>query len=224
MKYGSLLLALACALAGNTPQFAAAESQQGTTMTHVTQIPFANVAEPPAEATAVVTFWREAGPSLWFAKDSAFDQRFKEQFLALHERAARGALDQWLETAHGSMALVILLDQFPRNAFRGTSRMYATDERARHIAHAAIAAGHDKAFAPALRVFLYLPFGHSETLADQDLGIALCEALGEPNISHAKHHRDIIRRFGRFPHRTPILRRPMTEAEQQYLDEGGYKG
>jgi uncharacterized protein (DUF924 family) len=122
------------------------------------------------------------------------------------------------------MALVILLDQFPRNAFRGTSRMYATDERARHIAHLAIAAGHDNVFEPVLRVFLYLPFGHSETLADQDGAVALCEPLGEPTISHARHHRDIIYRFGRFPHHNAILGRPMTEEEQRYLENGGYKG
>jgi len=128
----------------------------------------ASAAEIPAEAAAIVAFWREAGPELWFAKDAAFDERFRERFLALYEQAARGRLDGWRETADGAMALVILLDQFPRNAFRGTSRIYATGERARHIADLAIAAGHDIAFEPALRLFIYLPFGHSESLADQD--------------------------------------------------------
>ena len=184
----------------------------------------ASAAEIPAEAAAIVAFWREAGPELWFAKDAAFDERFRERFLALYEQAARGRLDGWRETADGAMALVILLDQFPRNAFRGTSRIYATGERARHIADLAIAAGHDIAFEPALRLFIYLPFGHSESLADQDRAVALCEPLGEPTISHARHHRDIIRRFGRFPHRNPILGRPITEDEQRYLDSGGFKG
>ena len=216
------MLAFACTLAASV--FAAAETQRGTVMTHTSPVVPAKVAETPAEASAVVAFWREAGPALWFAKDAAFDRRFREHFLALHEQAARGALDHWRETADGAMALAILLDQFPRNAFRGTARMYATDERARHIARDAIAAGHDKAFDPALRVFLYLPFGHSESLADQDRAVALCEALGEPNASHARHHRDIVRRFGRFPHRNPILGRPMTEEEQRYLVNGGYKG
>jgi len=218
------MLAFACTLAASAEQFAAAETQRGTVMTHTSHTEIAKAAEIPAEAAAVVDFWREVGPALWFAKDAAFDRRFRERFLALHEQAARGGLDHWRKTADGAMALAILLDQFPRNAFRGTSRMYATDERARHIAHGAIVAGHDKVFEPELRVFLYLPFGHSESLADQDRGVALCEPLGEPNLSHARHHRDIIGRFGRFPHRNPILGRPITEEEQRYLDSGGYKG
>ena len=122
------------------------------------------------------------------------------------------------------MALVILLDQFPRNSFRNTPRMYATDAMARKIADAALKAGHDQAVEPALRLFFYLPFGHSENLADQDRSVALNESLGDPNLSHAKRHRDIIRRFGRFPHRNPILGRAMTPEEQHYLDEGGYAG
>ena len=218
----TVLLAFACALAGSAAM--AAETQRGTVMTRPSPAALASAAKVPTEVAAIVAFWREAGPRLWFAKDTAFDQVFRERFLSLYEQAARGALDDWRETADGAMALAILLDQFPRNAFRGTSRMYATDERARHIAHSAITAGHDKAFEPALRVFLYLPFGHSESLADQDRAVALCETLSEPTISHARHHRDIIRRFGRFPHRNPILGRPMTEKEQRYLDNGGFKG
>jgi uncharacterized protein (DUF924 family) len=218
----TVLLALACALVGSVD--VAAETQQGAVMMRAAPAVLTSTARTPTAAAAVVAFWREAGPGLWFAKDAAFDQRFRERFLLLHEQAARGALDDWGKTADGAMALAILLDQFPRNAFRGTSRMYATDERARHIAHAAIAAGHDKAFEPSLRVFLYLPFGHSESLADQDRAVALCETFGEPTISHARRHRDIIRRFGRFPHRNLVLGRPMTEEEQRYLDNGGFKG
>ena len=218
----TLLLAFACTLTVSASAFA--ETQRGTLVMTATPPALAKAIEAPAAAAAVVTFWREAGPGHWFSKDAAFDQRFRERFLALHDLAARGALDHWRETAEGAMALVILLDQFPRNAFRGTSRMYATDERARHIAHFANAADYDKAFEPALRVFLYLPFGHSESLADQDRAVALCDTLGEPIISHARHHHEIIRRFGRFPHRNPILGRPMTEEEQRYLDNGGFKG
>jgi uncharacterized protein (DUF924 family) len=178
----------------------------------------------PAEASAVVAFWREAGPSLWFAKDAGFDRRFRDRFLHLYEAASRGELDEWAGTAEGAMAIVILLDQYPRNSFRGTPRMYATDEMARRVAHAAIAAGHDHAVEPALRLFFYLPFAHSEAHADQERSVALVEALGEPSVSFAKRHRDIIRRFGRFPHRNPILGRTMTEEEQRYLDNGGFKG
>jgi uncharacterized protein (DUF924 family) len=178
----------------------------------------------PAKAYSVVEFWQQAGPSKWFAKDAEFDRQFRERLLSTHEAAARGELDGWLATPYGALALILLLDQFPRNAFRGTVRMYATDERARAAAAKAIDAGHDRAVSKELRLFLYLPFGHSETLADQERSVALAEGLGEPDLSHAKRHRDIIRRFGRFPHRNPILGRDMTADEQRYLDEGGYAG
>ncbi|MDQ8729602.1 DUF924 family protein [Bradyrhizobium sp. LHD-71] len=177
-----------------------------------------------AQAFSVVEFWREAGPSLWFAKDKDFDRRFRERLLSTHEAAAQGQLDGWLATPYGALALVLLLDQFPRNAFRGTPRMYATDARARTVAAVAIEAGHDQAVPKDLRLFLYLPFGHSENLADQARSVALAEGLGEPDLSHAKRHCDIIRRFGRFPHRNPILGRRMTAQEQAYLDHGGYAG
>lgn len=172
----------------------------------------------------MVDFWRAAGPDLWFAKDAGFDRRFRERFLASHDTAARGGHAGWATTPEGSLALALLLDQFPRNAFRGAPRMYATDAVARAVAAAAIDAGHDDAVEAALRVFLYLPFAHSEELADQERSVALVEHLGEPDASHARRHRDIVRRFGRFPHRNPILGRAMTPAEQRYLDEGGYAG
>jgi uncharacterized protein (DUF924 family) len=178
----------------------------------------------PAEARAVVEFWREAGPRLWFAKDDAFDKRFRERFLGSHEAASRGELAGWANSADGALALVILLDQFPRNAFRRTTRMYATDGHARLVADAAVKAGHDLAVDDKLAKFFYLPFAHSEDLADQERSVALVRRLGEPDLSHALGHRDIIRRFGRFPHRNPILGRSMTPEEQHYLDTGGYKG
>lgn len=181
-------------------------------------------AQAPIDATAVVDFWRAAGPGLWFAKDPEFDRRFRERFLWLYLAAARGDLADWCKTPEGAMALVILLDQFPRNSFRNTPRMYATDAMARQVADAALKAGHDQAVEAGLRLFFYLPFGHSESLADQERSVALNETLGEPNLSHAKRHRDIVRRFGRFPHRNPILGRAMTPDEQRYLDEGGYAG
>jgi uncharacterized protein (DUF924 family) len=179
---------------------------------------------PPAGALDVVAFWRAAGPSLWFAKDVAFDRELRDRFLPLHEAASRGELAGWAATPDGALALLILLDQFPRNAFRDTPRMYATDALARQVASAAVAAGHDAAIAPALRLFVYLPFAHSEDLADQDRSVALVAGLGEPNLSHAERHRGIVRRFGRFPHRNPILGREMTPAEQHFLDNGGYAG
>jgi uncharacterized protein (DUF924 family) len=180
--------------------------------------------EVPAEATAIVGFWRAAGPSLWFAKDDAFDRRFRDRFLAAHEAATRGELAGWSASADGALALVILLDQFPRNAFRGTARMYATDGYVRLVADAAIKAGHDRAVDRELAKFFYLPFAHSEDLADQERSVALVRRLGEPDLTHALGHRDIIRRFGRFPHRNPILGRTMTPEEQHYLESGGFKG
>jgi uncharacterized protein (DUF924 family) len=183
-----------------------------------------HTASAQPSAFSVVEFWREAGPSLWFAKDKEFDRRFRERLLSTHEAAARGELDGWLATPTGALALILLLDQFPRNAFRGTPRMYATDLKARTAAAAAIDAGHDRAVPKDLRLFIYLPFGHSEQLADQERSVRLAEILGEPDLSHARRHRDIIRRFGRFPHRNPILGRSMTAEEQRYLDAGGYAG
>jgi len=178
----------------------------------------------PEEARAVVAFWRAAGPARWFAKDDSFDTRFRDRFLAAHEAAARGELAHSVMSSDGALALVILLDQFPRNAFRGTARMYATDGHARLVADAAIEAGHDRAVENDLAKFFYLPFAHSESLADQERSVMLTRRLGEPDLSHALGHRDIVRRFGRFPHRNLILDRSMTRKEQHYLDSGGFKG
>jgi uncharacterized protein (DUF924 family) len=176
------------------------------------------------DAEAVVAFWREAGPRLWFAKDTGFDDHFRGRFLVLHEAASRGECADWVATPKGALALLLLLDQFPRNAFRGTPRMYATDVMARAIAAKAIDAGYDRSVDQALRLFLYLPFAHSEDPADQDRSVKLAERLGEPDHSYARRHRSIIQRFGRFPHRNPILGRDMTREEQHFLDEGGYSG
>ncbi len=178
----------------------------------------------PVTPADVNEFWRQAGPSMWFAKDADFDRRFREKFIDAHEAAARGDLDHWLATAEGALALLVLLDQFPRNAFRGTPRMYATDPAARRIASAAVDAGHDQAMPLNLRKFFYLPFAHSEDLADQDRSVALGRHLGLPDSENSHRHRDIVKRFGRFPHRNPILGRHMTAEEQQFLDHGGYAG
>jgi uncharacterized protein (DUF924 family) len=178
----------------------------------------------PADALAVVDFWQEAGPRLWFAKDAGFDRRFRERFLPLHDKAARGELGSWLEAPPSALALLLLLDQFPRNSFRGTPRMYATDPLAREMARRAVDAGLHLETPEELRPFFLLPFGHSEVLADQERAVALARRLPEPVPLHAERHRDIIRRFGRFPHRNPILGRKMTPEEQRFLDEGGFAG
>ena len=173
---------------------------------------------------AVVRFWREAGPKRWFRQDDAFDALFRSRFLDAHEQAAAGRLASWAESAEGALALVLLLDQFPRNAFRGTARMYATDAQARAAADAAIAAGHDLHVDARLRQFFYLPFMHSDKLADLDRSCALMEPLGGQNLRYARHHRDLVVRFGRFPHRNAVLGRSSTPEEERFLAEGGFRG
>ena len=171
-----------------------------------------------------LAFWRAAGSRQWFRQDDAFDTALRERFLDLHDAAAAGRLGGWPATADGALALVLLLDQFPRNAFRGTPRMYATDAQARAAASAAIGAGHDHAVDEELRQFFYLPFMHSEDLADLDRCVALNEAVGGESLRYAQHHRDIVRRFGRFPHRNAVLGRASTPEEQRFLAEGGFRG
>lgn len=170
----------------------------------------------------IVDFWRQAGPSKWFTKDPAFDEEFRSRFLQRHEEAAAGYLRDWAENAVGALALMILLDQFPRNSFRGTARVYATDPLAREYADLAIKLSLDEQTEKSLRFFFYLPFLHSENLADQDRSVQLHERLGD--TKYAMHHRDIIRRFGRFPHRNAILNRVTTSEEQAYLNAGGFTG
>lgn len=178
----------------------------------------------PTEPGDVLSFWREAGPARWFRKDAVFDDLFRTRFLAAHEAARRGELDAWAGTADGALALLILLDQFPRNAFRGTRRMFDSDANAREVARAALEAGFDKEVEKQLRSFFYLPFMHSEQPADQDLSVLLTQELGAGDLRYAAMHRDIIQRFGRFPHRNVVLGRVTTAAEQQFLDEGGFSG
>lgn len=172
----------------------------------------------------VVRFWSDAGPRRWFRRDERFDAEFRERFLAAHEAAAAGALRPWLATAEGALALVLLLDQFPRNAFRGTPRVYATDALARQAADAAIRAGFDRETGPQLRQFFYLPFMHSEALQDLERCVALNAEQGGEALRWAQHHRDVIARFGRFPHRNAVLGRASTPDEERFLAEGGFSG
>lgn len=176
-----------------------------------------------ADAADVVRFWRAAHAD-WFSHDPAFDRRFRERFFDLHLSAARRERDNWADTPEGSLALLILLDQLPRNAFRGTGHMYATDPLARYFARMAYAAGYMEVVEPELRLFFCLPFAHSEDIADQDLSVELNTRLGPTEQSHAERHRDIIRRFGRFPHRNSLLLRKATAQEQAFLDRGGFAG
>jgi uncharacterized protein (DUF924 family) len=172
--------------------------------------------------TEIVSFWRTAGPAKWFAKDAAFDTELRARFLDDHFAAARREHEALLEEADGALALILLLDQVPRNVFRDSAHAFATDPLARDYADRAIAAGHDLRVDPALRIFFYLPFEHSENLADQDRAVALCAALGDANyLKYAEAHRDVIRRFGRFPHRNRALARTDTPEERAWLEAGG---
>lgn len=223
MKFPVFVIALAA-----LPAIANLTAASAQTRPHAETAAGAATPQPDAatapEAAAIVAFWKEAGPALWFAKDDDFDRRFRTLFLPLYETAALGGFAGWKATPDGALALLVLLDQFPRNAFRGTDRMYATDAMAREIASEAIAAGHDRRVPPEMQVFFVLPFGHSEALVDQDRAVSLAERLGEPHVSFAQQHRDIIRRFGRFPHRNAVLGRSMTTDEQKFLDDGGFAG
>ena len=173
---------------------------------------------------SVIDFWREAGPAAWFRKDEAFDQRFAEAFYEAHLQAASRALDHWLIDADGALALLILLDQYPRNAFRGTARMFATDALALHFARLMNDQGLDRLVEPALRAFCYLPFEHSEDPEDQRRSIEMMRQLDAESLRYALLHADIIERFGRFPHRNAVLQRTSTAEEEAFLAQGGFAG
>jgi uncharacterized protein (DUF924 family) len=185
-------------------------------------------AQPPLpEAEAVTAFWRAAGPKKWFHKDADFDREIAARFLAAHEAAAAGGLADWETTSEGALALLLLLllDQFPRNMFRGSARAFASDPLARAVAERAIGHGFDTGAASTERIFFYLPFMLSEHLADQERSLALVPQIGDSEQEkYAEIHADIIRRFGRFPHRNAVLGRATTPEEQAFLEAGGFAG
>ena len=175
-------------------------------------------------AADVISFWRAAGPQAWFAKDAEFDDRFRATFGAAHEAAVDGKLADWEATPEGSLALILLLDQFPRNCFRESARMFASDTMAVAAADRAIAAGHDTAVTDDLRLFFYLPYEHAEDMALQERAVELIRPLGAELLHFAEVHRDIIARFGRFPHRNKLLGRVSTPEELEFLSAGGFAG
>ena len=182
-----------------------------------------------AQPADIVGFWANAGPTRWFKKSDAFDEALRLRFEPVHHAAARGAYAAWAESPEGALALVLLFDQIPRNLYRGSPHAFATDPLARNLARGMAETGQDRAVDPLLRTFCYMPFMHSEDLADQDLSVRLFAAhdADDPersNLAYAETHRDIIRRFGRFPHRNPALGRITTAEEQAFLDEGGFAG
>jgi uncharacterized protein (DUF924 family) len=180
-------------------------------------------------ATEILVFWFGDGTrerDEWFRKDPAFDEAIRDRFGAVIDAALGGAFAGWADGPRGALALVVLLDQLPRNALRGTPRMYAGDARARSVATGAIAAGFDAGLRPHERMFLYLPFVHAEDPDAQERSIALAKRLAQETgfaspLEWAEKHAAVIRRFGRFPHRNAILGRPSTAAEIAFLAEPG---
>jgi uncharacterized protein (DUF924 family) len=173
----------------------------------------------------VLDFWREAGPEKWFSKDETFDQICRDRFLPTYEAAARGDLNERELTPNGALAVILLLDQFPRNMFRGKRETYRTDPVALMAADRAIERGFDHKVEPQFRRFFYLPFMHSESLRHQERSVALNEALGEEDsVKYAHHHHGIVARFGRFPHRNAILGRETTPEEEAFLKESDFRG
>jgi uncharacterized protein (DUF924 family) len=176
-------------------------------------------------ASGVLHFWFGEGADYglahkrWFEKNPAFDAEVRGRFLELHEELARSGA--WLDTPHECLARIIVLDQFPRNMFRGTPRAFATDGLALAAASQAIARGYDRGWLRVEKIFAYLPFEHSESLADQERACALMRPLGDEQYDYALRHREIIARFGRFPHRNEILGRASTPEEIEFLKTPG---
>lgn len=183
-------------------------------------------------AGQVLSFWFGTGDDYgrrrteWFRKDVAFDAEIRARFMALHEEGARRGLESWKNDAGDCLALIVLLDQFPRNTFRGSARAFASDALAREAARHALRHGHDRDLLPVERMFLYLPFEHSEALDDQVLCCELMRSLEEFEetkdvYDYAVRHYEIIARFGRFPHRNEALGRPSTPEEVEFLKQPG---
>ncbi|PSN14386.1 DUF924 domain-containing protein [filamentous cyanobacterium CCP5] len=186
-------------------------------------------------ATAILNFWfgdpedPEYGQQrkAWFQKDPGFDAEIRQQFLSDYERAAAGEYDVWQSQPRSCVALILLLDQFPRNLFRNSSQAFATDAKALSVAQYAVAQGFDRQLIPAERMFVYLPFEHCEELAQQDRCVQLFEQLMvdapefESTLDYALRHREVIDRFGRFPHRNEVLERDTTPAEAEFLQQPG---
>jgi uncharacterized protein (DUF924 family) len=173
----------------------------------------------------VIDFWRDAGSERWYARDDGFDATVRDRFISLWQDAASGKLSSWETSDDGALALTIVLDQFPRNMFRGEAKAFSSDALALGVANRALVRGVDRRVAEPLLQFLYLPFMHSENPADQTRCVELFRTGSDPeNLRYAEDHADIIRRFGRFPHRNRVLARVTTPEEQAFLDAGGFSG
>lgn len=174
----------------------------------------------------VLDFWFAAGPEKWFAKSDAFDADIRRRFAETHAQAASGRLDAWAGDAQGMLALILVLDQFSRNLWRNDHRAFLQDGKALALADESVHRRFDVETPATARKWFYMPYMHAEDLAAQERGLVyFAQRLDDPEtMKFAVEHRDIIRRFGRFPHRNAILGRETTPEEQSFLDEGGFKG
>lgn len=174
----------------------------------------------------LLSFWfgPEAGPSKWFRGGPAFDADLKKRFAGLYQRAHERVFDDWVLEPQSALALVIALDQLPRNLFRGTPRAFESDKHALEIAEKALQNRFHRAMKPEEQLFFYLPFEHSESLFDQERSVALFSAMegGDKSwLDYAERHRAVIARFGRFPHRNAVLGRQNTAEEEEFLKQPG---
>lgn len=167
----------------------------------------------------ILDFWFRQDRKAWFGKDPVFDAEIRSRFLSAYERAFAGGLDSWRNEPKSCLALVILLDQFPRNMFRGTASAFAADPMALAAARVIVDRAWDRSLSPDERMFAYLPFEHSESIEDQERSLELF--AGNPNFEWARRHWEIIRRFGRFPHRNAALGRESTPEEIEFLKQPG---
>ena len=174
-----------------------------------------------ANSGDILRFWFDEHPQDWFVKNPAFDAQVRARFLELHRAAAAGQFAHWADASSSCLALIIVLDQFPRNMFRGEARAFATDSLARAAARSILERGWDKQMTQPEQLFAYLPFEHSESLADQDLACELMKDFDVEQLRYAIRHREIIERFGRFPHRNGLLGRENTAAEIEFLKQPG---
>lgn len=176
----------------------------------------------PAE---IISFWQdEVGPAGWYIVDPALDQKIRDRYLDFWHDVRVGEYDGWVGSAEGALAMLIAIDQFPRNMFRGSGDSFATDSKARCISKRAIFAGHDREINEPMRQFFYLPLMHSEVLADQDTCMRMFKLnmSGDGRFLHPRAHREVIRKFGRFPYRNKAMGRLSTQAEKDYVAAGGY--
>lgn len=174
----------------------------------------------------VLDFWFGAGPEKWFVKSDVFDADIRRLFGAAHAAAASGGHDDWANEPQGALALILVLDQFSRNLYRNDHRAFAQDAKALALAGTAIERRFDVETPETARKWFYMPYMHAEDLAAQERGLVyFAQRLNDPEtMKFAVEHRDIIRRFGRFPHRNAVLGRRTTPEEQSFLNEGGFAG